>query len=185
MNTTENHTAIAVQQTQAKVAGYPYYASYLGTIISMERFVSCRNGTIKPIKLKTLKPSIVGGYAYVTLCDNAGRKKRDAVHRIVCAAFHGKPACRLDVNHKDGDKLNNRADNVEWMTRSENQLHAARIGLKPVGEESHLSKLTGQEVIEIKANNRKLTQSQLAKIYAVSQTCISKIITGKKWKHIK
>jgi hypothetical protein len=48
---------------------------------------------------------------------------------MVAAAFHGVPVERLDVNHIDGDRLNNRPENLEWCTRAENMAHAMRTGL--------------------------------------------------------
>jgi hypothetical protein len=55
------------------------------------------------------------------------------VHCLVCLTFHGKPpnnGKRYEVNHKDGNKHNNHADNLEWSTRSENTLHALQSGLR-------------------------------------------------------
>ena len=51
------------------------------------------------------------------------------VHRMVASAFHGQPK-GLEVNHKNGIKDDNRPENLEWVTRSENHLHAYRNGLK-------------------------------------------------------
>jgi hypothetical protein len=69
------------------------------------------------------------GYPNVVLRVN-GVPKTEKVHRLVCLAFHGQPPeGHSDVNHKDGVKHNNRAQNLEWSTRSENIKHAHRIGL--------------------------------------------------------
>lgn len=56
--------------------------------------------------------------------------KRYRIHRFVAELFVPNPEHKLEVNHKDGNKLNNRADNLEWTTRSENQKHAYKIGLQ-------------------------------------------------------
>lgn len=53
-----------------------------------------------------------------------------AVHRLVARAFCEGYANHLEVNHKDGDKLNNTADNLEWVTKSDNIKHAFSNGLK-------------------------------------------------------
>ncbi len=55
--------------------------------------------------------------------------KTYTVHRLVAKAFHGIENQNLDVNHKDGNKQNNYENNLEWVTRSENLLHAYRNGL--------------------------------------------------------
>lgn len=52
------------------------------------------------------------------------------VHRLVAEAFHDGEYYGMDVNHIDGNKLNNHADNLEWCDRSKNIRHAFDIGLK-------------------------------------------------------
>ena len=82
---------------------------------------------------KHLKPiRFSSGYAFVTLCDDSGHHKK-TVHRLVASAFLDNPRGCRQINHIDGDKLNNRVDNLEWCTQSENMKHAYRIGLqKPI-----------------------------------------------------
>lgn len=58
------------------------------------------------------------------------------LHRLVCAAFHENPDNKPCVNHIDGDKHNNRADNLEWSTYQENNAHARKTGLNMVTEET-------------------------------------------------
>lgn len=65
------------------------------------------------------------GYARVRI-----KGKRYKIHRLVAETFIPNPGNKREVNHKDGNKLNNRADNLEWATRSENQKHAYKIGLQ-------------------------------------------------------
>ena len=66
-----------------------------------------------------------GGYLHVSI---NGRRKD--VHRLVAECFVPKPAGEgLEVNHKDGDKLNNHASNLEWVSHLENVRHAYRTGL--------------------------------------------------------
>lgn len=81
---------------------------------------------------------INSGYAVVRLRqvseDGSSRRKAVLVHRAVMLAYapHAKSA-ELDVNHRDGNRLNNGRKNLEWATRSENHIHAHRVlGRKPV-----------------------------------------------------
>lgn len=66
------------------------------------------------------------GYRVVSLTKN-GRKKDKKVHRLVAFAFVPTIDGKDYVNHKDGDKLNNYAGNLEWVTRGENNRHATTI----------------------------------------------------------
>lgn len=78
------------------------------------------NKTGKP---KFLKYNVTKtGYAIVRLCKN-GKQRAVLVSRLVCAAFHQNNVGLPCVNHIDENKLNNRADNLEWCTYSQNTLH--------------------------------------------------------------
>lgn len=71
------------------------------------------------------------GYVRIQLRKN-GEYKSKYVHRLVALAFLENPYGLPEVNHIDGDKTNNRADNLEWVTRTENHVHAVKLGLKPI-----------------------------------------------------
>lgn len=75
-----------------------------------------------------LKPVLAKGYPRVVLC-NDGRNRPKTVHRLVAEAFIDGDY-DLQVNHMDGNKLNNNSNNLEWVTPSENILHAYERGLK-------------------------------------------------------
>jgi len=68
------------------------------------------------------------GYYYITLCKD-GRHCCLKVHRLVAMTFIDNPNNLLEVNHKDGNKLNNCVDNLEWCTHSENHKHSYSMGL--------------------------------------------------------
>lgn len=68
------------------------------------------------------------GYANVSLCKN-GKQKQHKVHRVIAEAFIPNPFNKSQVNHKDGNKLNNVVWNLEWATPKENNVHASDKGL--------------------------------------------------------
>ena len=103
------------------------------------------------------------------------------VHRLVAEAFIPNPKGLNVINHIDCNTYNNKVDNLEWVTRSENTQKAysnkQQIALgKP--------KLTPELVKEIRENKHNLNRAQLAKRYNVSCGCIQHIKKGRTWKNI-
>lgn len=92
------------------------------------------------------------GYPVLTLGNARGGGRRNArVHRIVCEAFVPNPEGKPEVNHIDGVKTNNNVSNLEWATRSEQMLHAHRMGLKSLaGTKNGRAKLSEPDVLEIR-----------------------------------
>lgn len=103
------------------------------------------------------------------------------VHRLVAEKYVPNPENKPQVNHKDGNKLNNSADNLEWVTNMENRQHAVNNLLHLTGEKCPWSKLTRKDVDFIR-NNKTLTQKQLAEKYNVSVFTIRSVKQGKTWK---
>jgi len=144
------------------------------------------------------------GYLYINLYKN-DKKHFRTVHRLVLENFNPvENMDKLQCNHIDGNKENNRLENLEWCTKSENEKHAFKIGLKYYskkwkekiseklkdkykGENHPRSKLTEKGIVKIKIllEEGNLTQKEIAEKFGISQTTISDIKTGKRWKHIK
>lgn len=131
-----------------------------------------------------LKPFENNGYLAVDLFANTVRQ-RALVHRMVAIAFIPNPEGKQYVNHIDGNKHNNRAENLEWCTSSENSRHAVAIGLSKIGSEKTLAKLTEADVVEIQ---NMMAQGErdhiIATKYGVTSGVISAIRLGKTWKHV-
>lgn len=120
------------------VVGYEglYQVSSMGRVKSLER-KDCLGRTVKERILKSRTNRY--GYMEVNLCAD-GKRKMLKVHRLVCQAFHDNPDNKPEVNHVNEDKTDNRACNLEWSTRRENNNHgtrnvrACKALSKPVGQ---------------------------------------------------
>ena len=133
------------------------------------------------LSIGTLKKK---GYLTVALYKN-NIPKWNTVHRIVVVAFIPNLKNKPQVNHKNGIKTDNRIENLEWCTGSENMRHAIGMGLF-IGEKASNAKLKEKEVIMIRRLYRPLTPSAriLAQKYNVSKSTIVNIINRETWKHI-
>lgn len=108
-------------------------------------------------------------------------KKRYFVHRLVAERYVPNPDGKDQINHKDGNKLNNNADNLEWVTNQENRDHAILNNLHMCGERCPWSKLTQKDVDYIR-DHRDMTKTALAEMFGVSRATIRDIQNGKSWK---
>jgi hypothetical protein len=110
------------------------------------------------------------------------------VHLLVLNAFTGPPPTpKHECNHSDGCKTNNRADNLEWMPRSQNIAHAYATGLhkRYVGSGASAAKLTEAQVEFILALVvARVYRRDIAKQFGISQRMISDIVSGEHWKHV-
>jgi hypothetical protein len=122
------------------------------------------------------------GYGLVDLCRD-GKVKKFLVHRLIAETLLPNPNNKEQVNHINGNKLDNRLENLEWNTRSENQKHAIKIGLRSAkGEKNSQSKITEQDVLYIR--NSEENGSILAKKFNISHPTICDIRKRRSWRHI-
>jgi len=139
-------------------------------------------GNYKNLKGKQLKGTVRYGYAFVYT-----GKKQERIHRLVAEMFLLKDASREEVNHIDGNKLNNHVSNLEWCTHLENMQHAfsSKLIKRESGEKSSRSILTQEQVNEIRKNykprDKKFGLRPLGSIYGVTSHCIWRIIANKNW----
>ena len=84
-----------------------------------------------------LKPMYSVGYQYITLCKNS-KCKKIRLHRLLAQHFIPNPENKTKINHKNGVKDDNKLENLEWCTNSENSKHSWKIGTQKVTEKMRL-----------------------------------------------
>lgn len=179
---------VSVTEQWRKIPGCEYYeASNLGRVKSLARLQVFENKgkefrrrwpekIMKPTKHRT-------GYMVLRIVHD-GNLRWISVHQLVALAFIGHPN-ELTVNHKDGNKENNCIDNLEYITLSENMVHAHKTGLNNVrGENNPAAKLSENVVRQIRKLLGGRTRKQIAAIVGCSKSCVDQVASGKTWKHV-
>lgn len=157
------------------IEGYEeYIVSNTGKVISL-----------KYGKSRLLKTESSRKYPCVSL-SRGNKVWRVFIHVLVARLFLPNPEGKPEINHIDGDKLNPSVDNLEWCTRSENQIHAFATGLQGRGETMHGAKRTDEQVKDIcKLISDGLVRGEILKLCPyMSKACFDHIRTRRRWTHI-
>lgn len=167
--------------------GY-YEVSNLGRVRSLDRYVHKNNGSVQFWKGRVCALwTDKNGYKALSLRKNHTDSFR-RVCRLVAETFIPNPENKPTVNHINGIKDDDRVENLEWNTYSENMQHAydTKLNENPKGEDHHLVKITEEDVKTIREiyASGKMNQRELAELYGLRQPAISRIIHKKRWKHI-
>jgi hypothetical protein len=170
-----------MQEIWKDIIGYEghYQISNRGRVKSLAR----KDASQHTLKECILKPNLNKlGYPLVSLCKD-GQPKTYKIHRFVAIAFIPNPYDKPEVNHKSGVKLDNRAENLEWVTHQENINHKNTIlGKNNKGQNHGMAKLTEVSVLQIRKSSLKI--KELARMYQVSKTLIRLIKNKQLWRHI-
>jgi NUMOD4 motif-containing protein/HNH endonuclease len=164
------------------IRGYEglYQISSLGRIKSLPKHYWCglNHASKKEMKEMYMKfnPN-QDGYYLVGLSKN-GEQKRFSVHRLVAKAFIPNPKNKPQVNHIDCNIINNSVSNLEWSTNLENQLHA-------VVNNRYRTKISNTDIIKITeyAKVGGYTHDEIAYMFSVNQSTITRIINNDRRKH--
>jgi hypothetical protein len=125
-----------------------------------------------------LWPYEISSHGYGTVSKDG---KRRIASREMCKAAHGPPPSEgLDAAHSCHNRACCNPRHLRWATRSENNLDMFKDGTAMCGEKVFSAKLTEAQVLEIRSITGK-TQAQIAEIYGVNATAISRILSGKRW----
>ena len=172
---------IIMDEIWKDIKGYEgiYKVSNLGRVLSYKRSKD------KPYLMKGAYDSC--GYIQVGLTKN---NKQTLIKRcrLVATHFIDNPENKETVNHIDGIKVNDKATNLEWATRSENMQHAVRTGLKESskGEDNGQSILTTNDVLDMRNafNLGCFDCAEIGRAWGIDRTHAWSVITRRSWKHV-
>lgn len=175
---------ITCQEIWKDLESFPgYQVSTLGSVKSVNRFRKTKGNYLAKVKGRNLTiRKNKRGYLECRI-----KNIDKVIHRLVAQTFLSNIENKPQVNHIDGNKTNNKLYNLEWVTGSENQKHAIKLGLKPsVKEENNPNThLTNEEVSNIKElyNNGK-SIANLSVTFKINIEIIRSIVYGNSWKNI-
>lgn len=169
-----------------------YEISNLGYVVGVERYSKNGRFNKRHIIKKYVNPK--NGYVYTSIYKN-GVNYNKRLHRILAEHFIENKFNKPYINHKDGNRQNNNLDNLEWVTPKENSRHMYDVlGFMPSkekmdrmrennrGEKHHKSKLTREQVLEIRSKFKEgKSEVSLANEYKVTKNAIRCIKIGKSW----
>lgn len=158
-----------------------------------------RGNVIPGRELKTKTQS--NGYISVSICQGTAKHKTLLVHRLVALLFIPNPNELPHVNHINGIKSDNRAQNLEWVSAQTNYVHAVKTGLAPIGdrngsrtkpesrprgEASKMARLTADQVRQIRSLRLQgLTLSSIGQRFGVRLQTIDAIVKRVTWRHLE
>lgn len=177
----------AISNTQEEWRAIPgFNGKYLAS--SLGRIYSTWSGRGRHPKIR--KPSTSAmGYLVIELFAGDGTRFRTSVHWLVLRTFSGPPPPKQEPNHKNGNRKDKRADNLEWVTRSQNILHSFRVlnrgHANCKGENNPMAVLTDLKVRKFRAQYRsgRSTRS-IANEMGMTWEAVRYMLLGRTWKHI-
>ncbi|MCS2403788.1 NUMOD4 motif protein [Bacteroides salyersiae] len=162
-----------------------YQVSNIGNIRSVERIVpfGSQYRTIKSSNLRFFKKS--NGYLSVKIYKD-NRQYTMYVHRLVAMAFCDGYFDKADVNHKDGNKSNNVSSNLEWCTRSENQIHSVKVLHNKLGNREICKKWNSKPIVQLSIGGEKIrdwsSSFEVQRVLGFKESGIRKCLYGDKQK---
>jgi hypothetical protein len=149
-------------------------------------YIFCADGSVISLvngKARKMKPIQMGAYVGLQLRRADGTREKQYVHRLICEAFNGAPASGQECRHLNGDRSDNRAENLAWGSRAENEADKVAHGTSPKGERNPQAKLTESVVATMRADRAETGDSfsKLAAKYGVTAMTAYRAVTGQSW----
>ena len=163
---------------------------YVDSPILPDRYLIGTDGTVWSKRSKKFIATRLDRYGYPRVSLYEGTKLHTAtIHRLLALAFihNDDPEIKVEVNHKDGVKENNSLDNLEWVTPSENQIHAFKNGLQKSskGESNGMARYKEEDVIRVcKMLQEGYGNAQIRDITNYTISFIEKIKYGETWTYL-
>ena len=158
-----------------------YEASSLGRVRSLDR----RSGQ-KFCRGVIISPSSDGAGYESFSARKVGKITRMKVHRAVCSAFHGAPPPKSDARHLNGDRSDNRAENLAWGSRRENMADMIAHGRTTRGERNARAILDETMVRAMRAMRAQgVLYRDIASEFGVSLKCAHGAVRGERWAHVQ
>ncbi len=163
-----------------RVAGWPYSVTRDGEVFSHKKNAFIKGG------FAGRAPRLYR--AVVMTRNNGGNVERKSIrhHQLVLAAYVGPCPSGKQINHKNGNRLDNRIENLEYCTAKENTRHAVASGLTKTGADCPWAKLTEEkavQIVELRAQRK--GYKEIARITGVSGGTVGGVISGRHWKQSK
>ncbi|MGI3168444.1 NUMOD4 domain-containing protein [Pseudooceanicola sp. C21-150M6] len=168
------------------IDGWPAYeVSSTGRVRSLDRTVVTSHGVRKKLKGRVLRQNKNGSGYFQVVLSSVEKSHNAFVHRLVALTFLGQPKEGTEVCHIDGDKHNNRLENLRYGDRAANMADCKRHGTTALGERNPSAKITVSDVLYIRNNfdGTAQSRSELAEKFSISSAQLSGILIGKFWPH--
>lgn len=159
-----------------------YEGVYQVNPIGQVKRIGGGSGAVRGLVLKDFDNG--HGYRYISLSKD-GKGRNYYIHVLLATAFIPNPERKPQINHRNGQKSDNRLENLEWVTLSEQMIHAYGTGLAPSGEYNHMAKLTEYEVGVIRRLHMAgVARPVIASSFGISKATVHRIVHRELWRNV-
>lgn len=178
-----NYSKVAVEAWEDIPGFSSYQVSNMGRVRSLtrtKRYVR-KNGTVyrRSIQGRIISTGNLNGYRNLTLVSDRGQKTPMLLHRLVLKTFVGGCPDGMQGCHNNGDRSDNRLENLRWDTITNNHSDKIKHGTALLGSRNHQAKLTAEKARKIRVSNQSIPE--LMKSYNMSRGAIRAIKEGRTW----